>query len=250
MKKFIKFSLGLASFFAIVGVVSMIAAFAMGMNWNQLVEMAQNGELAIQKDDSNGNVSFFKYEKHHEHGDCKNLEIEFSAGTLNILYDDVKDIEVQQEGIKNFSSKMDGHTLEIRGSKNNFSNGSKGYVTIIIPEGYVFEEVDMEIGAGQAEINDLHTQLLDIEVGAGQAELMNLDVKYLNATAGAGQITAELVGSEKDYSYDVECGIGEIVIGENSYGGFGRDTHIENSGAERKVDIECGVGQIVIEFEE
>ena len=108
----------------------------------------------------------------------------------------------------------------------------------------------MEIGAGQAEISDLCAEALDIEVGAGQAELMNLDVKYLNATTGAGQITAELVGSEKDYNYDAECGIGEIVIGDNSYGGFGRDTHVENPGADRVLDIECGVGQIEIEFQD
>ena len=250
MKRFIKLSLGLASFFVIVGVISMIAAFALGFDWNQLVEMAQNGELAIQKDDSSENISFFKYEKHHEHSDCKNLDIEFSAGTLNIYYDEVEEIQVEQEGIKDFSSKVDGHTLEIRGSKNNFLKGSKGYVTIIIPEGCIFEEVDMEIGAGQAEISDLCAEALDIEVGAGQAELVNLDVKYLNATAGAGQITAELVGSEKDYNYDAECGIGEIVIGDNSYGGFGRDTHVENPGADRVLDIECGVGQIEIEFQD
>ena len=113
----------------------------------------------------------------------------------------------------------------------------------------MFENVDMEIGAGQAEINDLCAESLDIEVGAGQAELMNLDVQYFSATAGAGQITAELVGNEEDYNYDVECGIGEIKIGKNSYGGFGRDTHIENPEAKREMDIECGVGQIAIEFQ-
>lgn len=243
MKKITKTLLGLASFFAIIGIISIGAAFMMGFNWNQFVEMAKNGELAIQKDD-------FKYENNIEHGNFINLDIEFSEGSLNIVYDDVKDIEVHQDGMKNFNSRKDGHTLEIRAEKNIFSSGTNGNITIIVPKGYVFDKVDLEMGAGQADISDLCANILDIEVGAGQADLLNVDVQYFNASTGAGQIQAELVGNETDYNYDVECGIGEIVIGNNSYGGFGRDTNIENPGAERKLNVECGVGQIVIEFQE
>ena len=243
MKRFIKISLILASVFALIGVFCMIAAFSMGMNLNQLIGMVQNGEFTIQSDDF---IKDHNYSKHEDHYD---LDIEFLAGKLNIMYDDVDSIEVKQEGMENFSSKIDGHTLKIRGGKKGITKGYSGYITIVIPEGYVFENVDMEIGAGQAEINDLCAESLDIEVGAGQAELINLDVQYFSATAGAGQIIAELVGNEEDYNYDVECGIGEIKIGKNSYGGFGRDTHIENPEAKREMDIECGVGQIAIEFQ-
>lgn len=249
MKRFIKFSLILASVFALIGVFCMIAAFSMGMNWNQLIDMVQNGEFAIQSDDFIKDHNYSKHEDHHDHEKCSDLDIEFLAGKLNIMYDDVDSIEVKQEGMENFSSKIDGNTLKIRGGKKGITKGYSGYITIVIPEGYVFENVDMEIGAGQAEINDLCAESLDIEVGAGQAELINLDVQYFSASTGAGQIEAELAESEEDYNYDVECGIGEIKIGKNSYGGFGRDTHIENPGAKREMDIECGVGQIVIEFQ-
>ncbi len=207
MKKFIKISLALASFFAVVGVFCMIAAFAMGMDWSQLKEMVRNGELSIGQEDFDEHSS-----GHHEHETCSNLEIELLAGELIIIYDDVEEIEVQQEGVADFSSKMDGHTLKIQGGKKGITNSTKGYVTLTIPKGYVFDEIDMKLGAGR--------------------------------------ITAELVGDESDYNYDVECGIGEIEIGGNSYGGLGRDTHIENPGAERELDIECGVGQIIIEFQE
>ena len=243
MKRFTKILLGLASFFAIIGMISIGAAFMLGFEWNQLMEMVESGELAIQKED-------FEYGNPVEHGDFKNLDIEFAAGSLNIVYDDVKDIEVHQEGIKKFSSRKNGHTLQIRTGKNTFSTGANGHITIIVPNGYVFETVDLEMGAGQADISDLCAKTLDIEVGAGQADLSNIDVKYFNATTGAGQIQAELVGNESDYDCDVECGIGEIVIGNSSYGGFGKDTHIENPGAERELDIECGVGQITIDFQE
>ena len=249
MKRFTKIMLGFAAFFSVVGVVSMIAAFVLGFNWNQLVEMAENGDLLIQKEDNSGKFPFFNHENSHDYEKCENLDIEFLAGSLNILYDDVEKIKVDQEGIRDFSAKMEGHTLKIRVRKNWISSGAKGYLTIIIPEDYVFEKVDLEIGAGQAEIDDLRAKSLEIEVGAGQAEIMNLDVKHFSASAGAGQIEAELVGSEQDYNYDVECGIGEIVIGESSFAGLGRDARVDNPGADRKLDVECGVGQISIEFQ-
>lgn len=243
MKRFTKILLGLASLFAIIGIISIGAAFVLGFEWNQLVEMVENGELSIQKDD-------FEYGNHIEHGEFTNLDIEFAAGSLNIKYDDVKDVEVHQEGMKKFSSRKDGHTLKIRTGKNILSTGSAGHVTITVPNGYVFEQVDLEIGAGQADISDLCAKTLEIEVGAGQADLSNVDVRYFNVSTGAGQIQAELVGNETDYSCDIECGIGEIVIGNSSYEGLGKDAYIENPGAERKLDIECGVGQIIIEFQE
>ena len=95
MKRFTKILLGLASLFAIIGIISIGAAFVLGFEWNQLVEMVENGELAIQKDD-------FEYGNHTEHGEFTNLDIEFAAGSLNIMYDDVKDVEVHQEGMKKF----------------------------------------------------------------------------------------------------------------------------------------------------
>lgn len=252
MKKFTKIALSLSAFFAIVGVVSIICAFAMGLTWNSIAEMTKDGKLSISFGNSNNTIhSTNSSSDHHQFdNDCSNLDIEISAGILKIYYDDVDEIEVEQNGISNFKSQVNGDTLQISGGKKVSVNNSDGSIIIVVPKGYVFEEVDMEIGAGQAEIDSLCAESLDIEVGAGQADFINLDVQYFNASAGAGQINAKLVGSESDYNYDVECGIGEIEIGESSFSGFAKDTYIENPGAKRELDIECGVGQIVISFQE
>ena len=251
MKKFTKASLILALFFAIVGVVSIVCAFAMGLNWKNLVKMVEDGDLVIQMDDSEDDMSFFKYEKENQDNgiDCKKLDIELSAGSLNIFYDDVDEIEVKQENVKNFSSQMNGDKLEIRGGKKIISSGTKGVITVIVPKGTVFEEVELNIGAGQADIDELCAEKVSIEVGAGQAKLSYLDTKKFEAEAGAGQITANLVGSEDAYSYKAECGIGEIKIGNSSIGGLGGKKNVSNQGTERYLDIECGVGQIQISFQ-
>ena len=243
MKRFVKISLGLAIFFTILGISSIIAAFAMGLSWNELKEMAGSGELQMIIDDPRGSTSTVDKESFQK------LDIECSAGVVNIFYDNVDEIKVEQQNMKNFSCEADGDTLKISSGKKTLINNSKGVITIKIPKGYVFKDVDMEIGAGQANVEALCTKGFDIEVRAGQAILKNIDATYMRAQAGAGQIQAELVGCKEDYNYDVECGIGEIVIDGDSYGGLGRETHIENPEAQRELDIECGLGQVVIKFQ-
>ena len=238
MKKLTKIALGIAVFFAILGICCIGALFAMGFSWEYVSDMIRNGELTTQ------NMS------EYDSSECKNMDIEFEAGSLSIYYDDVDEIEIHQEGSNNLSCRMDGNTLKIKSKQNWIFHSSKGDVRIVIPRDLYFEEVDMEIAAGKVDVQDLRIKSLEIEVGAGQANLVDVDVQYLSANTGAGQIQAKLLGAEDDYNYDVECGIGEIVIGQKSFESIGRETSINNPGVERKLDIECGVGQVIIEFQE
>lgn len=244
MKKFTKIAIGLSIFFAVIGLVCITLAFAMGLNVDHLREMAKDGELFI------GGSTLIKSEGVYTANNCTKLDIEFDAGKLTIFYDDVDEIEVRQNGMQTLSCSLDGNTLEIKNKDSLFFKSSKGSVMIKIPRELHLEEIDLEIGAGQAEIKELCVASLEIEVGAGQANLVDVDVKYLGATTGAGQIQAKLVGAETDYNYDVECGIGEIKVGNSSFASIGKESHVNQPGAERKLDIECGVGQITIEFQE
>lgn len=252
MKKFIKISLILSGFFVITGVVSLICALGMGMTWNGLRDMARNGELAIQMDDLEEYTKIMDNENYIQATEDSHskLDIELEAGTLNLYYDDVDKIQVKHKGIRNFHSKIKGDTLYISSEENIISSRSKGVVNIIVPKGTVFKEVELNIGAGQADIDELCADKISVEVGAGQAKLSYLDTKKFEAETGAGQISANLVGSEEEYSYNAECGIGEIKIGNSSIGGLGGEKNVTNPGADRQLDIECGVGQIEISFQE
>lgn len=233
MKKFVKISLGVAVFFAVIGIISLIAAFFMGLEWNDLKDMAMTKEEYVEMET------------------CNKLDIECPVGVVSLFYDDVDKIEVEQQGIQNFTCEMNGDTLSIRGNKGIFSDSSEASITIKIPKGHDFKEVDMEVEAGQANVDGLCAKTFSIEVGAGQANLKNIDVSHMEAQAGAGQIQAKLVGSQDEYQYDVECKLGEIVIGGVSLNSLvGKEINIEKPGAHRSLDLECGVGQIVIEFSE
>lgn len=233
MKKFTKISLILSGLFAIIGVVSFICALGMGMTWNGLKGIVRNGDLTIQRDDSEEYTRIMDNENYIQatKDSHSKLDIKLEAGRINLYYGDVEKIQVKHKGIRNFRSKIEGDTLYISSEENIISSRSKGVVTIIIPKGTVFKEVELNIGAGQADIDELCADKISVEVGAGQ-------------------ISANLVGSEEVYSYSAECGIGEIKIGNSSIGGLGGEKNVTNPGADRQLDIECGVGQIEISFQE
>ena len=110
--------------------------------------------------------------------------------------------------------------------------------------------IDM-VDEGKFSVHTGESSVVEVgESGGDVAELgtcSKLDIE-LDAGTGAGQLYLELVGTEEDYDYAVECGIGEINIGSVSYGGLGREQRIMNPGAERFMDIECGIGSIQMEF--
>ena len=248
MKRFTKFALGFATFFAIIGLVFMIIAFAMGFTMGSFVEMVQDGKIHFEFDELHNNVH--SSDKDHHSQECTKIDIELLAGNLVVKAANVDKIEVKQDGVPNFQSQMKGDILQVRGGKKMSLNNKFGSITIFLPKEYVFDEIDLEIGAGKATFEEICAQTMDIEVGAGQVEMKELHVQFFNASTGAGQIAAEFVGRECDYNFDIECGIGEIIIGDEFYSGLAKDTIIRNPNAENEMDIECGIGQVEISFQE
>lgn len=258
MKKFTKITLILAAVMAGIGVFCLLGSFALGMNIRTAGNMFDSGKFSFNIGDISFGFGNFGFgiagapetgSKWNVDEEIRNLDISLGSGELEVYYDDVEQIQVQQEGISGFETAVDDGTLEIEGVVRVRRNGS-GKITLIIPKNMKFKEVQLEIGAGEANIEELKVGYLDIEVGAGEAAIWELDVEQLDGEVGVGQLTAELVGSEEDYNYRIESGIGEVQVGGNSYGGFGRTQNITNPGASRTIDMECGIGSVSIDFEE
>lgn len=249
MKKFTKIALVLATIFFIIGLFCIIGSVALGLTWGTFGDMVRAGKFSFDI----GDVGYIGFgDSGSDYAEIEetfsNLDIELGAGTLEIYYSDVEKVQIEQEGVSNFKYYIDDDTLHVDGKPKWGIGDSDGSIVIVIPKEMAFQEVDLEIGAGEADVEGLLAQTANIEVGAGEANITNLDVKELKAETGAGQLYVELIGAEENYNYDLECGIGEIEIGNNSYGGLGREQSITNPGAERFLDIECGVGEIQIEF--
>ena len=247
MKKFTKIALILAVVLLSVGLVSVIGAFAMGLTWDSLGDMVNKGKLSFDLDDIIEDNEFTAVQE-----DFHSLDIEFGYGTLEIKYGDVEKLQIKQKNVDKYRCYVEEGALHIEGNQKIKVNNSNydGEITIVIPKNMVFQEVDLEVGAGKADVANLKANQVDIELGAGEVNVTGLDTKKFDAKTGAGKLYAELVGKQNDYSYELECGIGQLKIGDSSYRGLGTEQNITNSGAERFADIECGVGEIIIKFQE
>ena len=54
-------------------------------------------------------------------------------------------------------------------------------------------------------------------------------------------------GSEEDYNYRIECGMGNVTVGSSSYGGVACEKNIDN-GSAYDFDLDCGMGNVEIMF--
>lgn len=122
--------------------------------------------------------------------------------------------------------------------------------SVCVEDSLSADKIEVKIGAGEF-MNDsvISAEELNVEVGAGSAEITELTAKKIDGECSLGSLVLGICGEEDDYSYNLECGIGEININGESYGGFAREKKITNPGATGEIDLECGVGEIELSFE-
>ena len=111
------------------------------------------------------------------------------------------------------------------------------------------QELSVEVGAGEfCGYGNITAAYCDLQVGAGTIDIDQIDVQKLNADCGAGEIDMVVTGKEKDYNYDLSCGMGEIDLENSEYSGLGIEKTISNEGAQKDMVLECGMGEIDVEF--
>ena len=165
-------------------------------------------------------------------------------------------------------------------------NGSNAYenavLTIYVPVGTVFDNVNIKTGAGRFTVDSLSAATIGFELGAGDVTISKLIAeKSANIEGGAGRITISdgaikdlalkmgmgqlnltaaltgdselelgvgesnitLLGSKDDYELDIEKGIGNITVDGKNVTDFGSSGNGAN-----EVDIHGGVGAINVRF--
>ena len=105
------------------------------------------------------------------------------------------------------------------------------------------QELSVEVGAGEfSGYGNITAAYCDLQVGAGTIDMDQLDIQKLNADCSAGEIDMVVTGKEKDYNYDLSCGMGEINLEDSEYSGIGIEKNISNEGARKDMVLECGIG--------
>ena len=194
------------------------------------------------------------------------LDIELKYDELILEEGDSFCVRVYDDSGKNVTVKESSDTLKVRSTKK-LSKTRK--VHISYPEDVKLQELEIEMGAGTVYLNrDIETEKLSVEMGAGEFESKNpvtareadleigtgsmtfadLSARKTDGECGLGELNLTLTGTQENYNYDLECGVGNLDVGSDSYSGLGREKSISNTGADRKLDLECGMGNVSVNF--
>lgn len=113
------------------------------------------------------------------------------------------------------------------------------------------DSVRAEIGAGSLEINRMKADTLYVDVAMGACEVEKAEARDMDIHVAMGETAIGVIGSEQDTSYRIECQMGEVQIGSKRISGMGSERQ-QSSGANAKldIDVECGMGEVDISFEQ
>lgn len=260
MKRFTKVALIIAAVVGSIGICCLVGAVAKGLTWRMVADMVTDGRFSFGPEDF---AEFGIGDGQNETKDAQakgnltqieevfgNLDVELGIGKLEIYYDDVEKVEVEQEETHGFRCYVKESTLHVEGGNMFGVNNDRSKIVIRIPRNYSFAEFELEVDAGEATVDGIVANEAGIDVGAGKATIKKLDAKDVNVFVGTGELFIEAVGKKENYSYNLECDIGTIQIGNESHTGLGTEMKIKHPDAERFMEADCDVGDIQIVFTE
>lgn len=111
------------------------------------------------------------------------------------------------------------------------------------------EKCQADVGAGQIDFEQIEANVLELKANVGQIDTEEIEADQIDIDCGIGSIDVLAAGREQDYNYVIECSVGEVDIGDNSFSGLGSKRKIENAG-DKNMQVKCSVGQVDVSFSE
>ncbi len=221
------------------------------------------------------------------YNDIESLDIDLSRSRLEIKTGDSFKIEFVNVS-KKLSTRLDNSGKELKIEDETlklFENrNSDSKVIVYIPSDYELKSVKLDlVGVSGAYIEGLKTEKLEVGIGAGRYEINNVQAKscevdsgagetYINNStfdnfefnggvgkatinckvnakgnieSGVGKLEVNLIGSKDDYKLRAETGIGSLTIDGNK----ARDGEVIGNG-NIDINVEAGIGETSINFVE
>lgn len=179
------------------------------------------------------------------------LDVEMGGCVFKICPSGDDGFMVQAENMGKFQCYVEDSVLVLKGTGavTDLSNMNmqKSEVTLYVPGQYVFDEAELELGAGNMEIESIKASKLKLECGAGRIDVQYADTEDGEFKCSAGSVNVRLFGVESDYDYKIESAVGMVQIGDESYSGVTAKQDIRNN-SEKDIEIECTMGSIRLEF--
>lgn len=185
--------------------------------------------------------------------DIDKINIDLKSAKLVIKSGEDKLI-VKMSDVNNFRVETNRDELKIEEKDGWFLNHDRfDTLEIIIPEEMLLKELDIDSGAGKADIEGIKADKFNIDQGAGVLEIANCKFDRTKISGGAGstkisesvlndlklQAGVGKVEIESDITGDskIECGIGEVSI------------KLNGPKEDYKIRAEKGIGSIKIDGE-
>ena len=284
MKKGTKGMLIAAGAFAVAGIgfciggISVAAVETGGNVFDQAGQLLQDNDYPLAGLIHWGNVQYHSSDIDWDALDGNTVDMDFASDLeISLKYDELLIQEYDGDKIRvNVANdaKNDVVVKETSGKITITDTRSgnvkkKKQIKVIVPSGKDFDtvslgvdmgtidlecdlkvqELSVEVGAGEfSGYGNITAAYCDLQVGAGTIDIDQLDIQKLNADCSAGEIDMVVTGKEKDYNYDLSCGMGEIDLENSEYSGLGIEKTISNEGAKKDMVLECGMGEIDVEF--
>lgn len=178
------------------------------------------------------------------------LDLEVKAADLSIITG--KELRVESN-LKNLSVKERAGKLMIQDQTHNWTGSDgRGKLVLTVPEDFVFDEAEISTGAGEVVIERFRSDALTMELGAGRADIQNLHVKTkTNIDGGVGEIA---VKNSKLHDLDFDIGVGEVnfeaaVLGKSEIRTGIGEANITLSGTKEdyEIRIDQGLGGVMVD---
>lgn len=209
-----------------------------------------------------------------EYTDITSLDFKFNAGVVTIKNGDAFRITVNNYPKSSIVSKIE--TDSLTGAKQWIIDEKKGFrlqvgiiddetqsVTIELPKDFTARELNLRLGAGILEANNIQAEKSNISIGAGTLTIRNLVSKNSTIECGAGELIASgtltgentvkcgvgtvdlnLIGNPDDYFYSAKVGLGDIIINGDTWGGIANEFNQGSKNSTNSFNLECGMGDL------
>lgn len=281
MKMFYKTWLGIGFGSILLGMIAIIFALSIG---GRSLGMYDKEEYQYSLEDTQENVTSIDLKV--DYGEV--TIVEGDSFHLQMDYIKQDSFESYKNGdtwiIKN---KRENNTFRLFNFDIPINNRMTPKIRITVPKGFSAEQLLFKLGAGSLVADILNTKDSTIDVGAGKmeinqffasgkssysvgaGELVIREITAQNAflscgagriemtgsifgknvtSCGVGEIQLHLNGKQTDYNYNIDCGLGSVIIQNKSYGGIAVHKTISNQ-AENQFDLSCGIGKISLTFQ-
>lgn len=209
----------------------------------------------------------------------RGLEIDMDCGEVYIREGAPGDevIRLERSGVvshdhRRYSVNREGDVLKIESGVRHHGmhwDDCKEILTITVPAGYRFRDVELELAAGVIEADVINADGLEISTAAGSVMVGGGEVGSLEVDCAAGSVTclasasqkAEvdtatgtalivLAGARGEYDYEIDCSVGTIVLEGTDFEEITNlsKTEYRNNGTGRKVELDCALGKITVRF--